>query len=163
MKHVTLEQLELVSACSDQLDVFARLFPSGKALVTIKHAKELADVFNWDWAAKKLLQPNTNKTYAAAMAEVDKAFDAAMDEVNKAYWAARAEADKSRVAARAEADKAYWAAKAEADKAYWAAITPANKAYAAAMDEVDKSRVAARAEAFARAYLAQPAKLQPAR
>ena len=130
MKHITLEQLESFKACKDQLDEFTRLFPDGKALVTIKHAKELAGVFDWDWAAKKLLQPNTNKTYAAAMAEVD-----------KAYWAAMAEVDKAFDAAMDEVNKAYWAARAEADK----------------------SRAAARAEAFARAYLVQPAKLQPAR
>ena len=83
--HITLDQLIAANACRSQREEFSRLFPTGKARVTIKRAVSLASVFDWYWAAKHLLTPEGRAAYEAATSEAWVAYRAA-------YQAAKAEA-----------------------------------------------------------------------
>lgn len=101
--HITLDQLTAAGACESQRDEFSRLFPTGKARVTIKRAKALASVFDWAWAAYNLLTAPARAVYDDARAAARAASRAAMATARAAYNAAIAEAGAAYAAAMAEA------------------------------------------------------------
>jgi hypothetical protein len=131
--YITAAQLEAAGACAHQFDKFLRLFPDGRAEVTVKRAVQLAGEFNWYWAACNLLKAGPLAAFNAAMAGPRAAYNAAMAGPRSAYDAARV-----------EAEAAYNAARAGPRAAYAAAMAGPRAAYNAAM-----------AEAFARAYIKQ--------
>src|ERR1700678_1898877 len=100
---ITAQLLEDHSACSAQVELFIKHFPEG-ATVTLDRCREVAQIFNWDWAAEHLLT-------APALAAYYKARAAAL----AAYYKARA--------------AAAWAAYCEARAPAWTAY---NEACAAA-------------------------------
>ena len=51
---ITTKLLKSKGACADQIRLFAKLFPAGAPL-TVETAVSVADKFDWDWAAEKLL------------------------------------------------------------------------------------------------------------
>ena len=131
--YITLDQLIDANACKSQREEFSRLFPSGKARVTVERAKALALVFDWDWAARRLLTP----------------------EGEAAYWAATAPAWATYEAVRATALAAYDDARADAWATYNAVRATALAAYDDARADARAAYNAAKAEAFARIYLDQ--------
>ena len=132
-KTITRAQLVAARACEDQVALFDSHFPKGEARVTVKRAIALASVFDWGWAAAKLLAAGSQRTYIAAIAEAEDTY----------------------IAARAEAWRPYAAAIAEAEDTYIAATAEARRTYDAATEEARRAYDAATAEAFARAYLSQ--------
>ena len=71
-------------ACRGQVDLFAELFPEGVVItesICLAHAAE----FDWDWAARKLLQPPAREACDEAMAPARKACIEAMAPAWKAY------------------------------------------------------------------------------
>lgn len=97
--HITLGQLIAADACESQREEFSRLFPTGKARVTIKRAKALAPVFAWGWAADNLLTAPARAAYDDATATAGAAYRAA----RAAYNAARAAYDAAKAEAFARA------------------------------------------------------------
>src|SRR3990167_2306304 len=75
MKLLTLQQLQDHRACSDQIQLFRKLFDES-AIVTVKACVAVADKFNWEWAARHLLK-------AIARAEYNRVKDPAR---KKYYW-----------------------------------------------------------------------------
>ena len=127
---ITYRELKNAGACADQLAEFKRRY--GKSIeVTEEACAEVAQVFDWDWAAYHLLTEPARKAYRDAIAPARKAYDDAIAPARKAYDDAIA-----------PAQKAYNDAIAPAQKAYNDAIAPARKAYDDAI-----------ARAFARAYI----------
>ena len=142
MATITLRQLVAAGACVEQRELFANTF--GKSVeVTIERAREVAELFDWDWA-RCLLSPKAQAAYDAAKAPAQAACNAATASAWAAYNAATAPAWAAYDAAMATAQAAYNAAIAPALVAHNAAIAPARAAYSAA-----------RATAWAEAYLAQ--------
>jgi hypothetical protein len=143
---ITADMLREKQACADQLRVFEERFPNG-AEVSEALARELALVFDWEWAAKALLSPSASKAYNEATALAWEAYNEATAPASKAYNEATALAWEAynEAKATAPASKAYNEALALASKSYNEdeATAPASKAYAEAT-----------ALAFARAYLA---------
>ena len=115
---ITAQLLRDHSACNSQIELFIKHFPEG-ATVTLDRCREVAQIFNWDWAAEHLLT-------APALAAYYKARAAA----KAAYYEARAAAAKAayyeaRAAARAtyyEACDAAWTAYCEACAAAFATL-----------------------------------------
>ena len=67
MKTITLAQLRQARACSEQCDLFEQMF--GKQVtVTVELAREHSAIFDWDWAASRLLSPADYEAYRAAVA-----------------------------------------------------------------------------------------------
>ena len=105
---ITLKQLDKRGACTEQRDLFEKLFGAAVDItkkLCIKHASD----FDWTWAARNFLS-------APARAEFDKARASAVAEYGKACASAWAEYDKACAPARAEYDKACAPAWAEYDK-----------------------------------------------
>ena len=140
---ITLALLERKQACRPQLDAFRELF--GESVeVTEALCVQHASVFNWGWAADRLLNSSARKAYNEAVAPAWKTYDEATALASKAYDEATALALKSYDKALAPASKAYDEARALASKAYDEARAPALKAYDEAV-----------ARAFALAFLSQ--------
>ena len=139
---ITADMLREKRACANQLMVFKKRFPNG-AEVSEALARELAPVFDWEWAAEALLSPSALKAYNEATAPARKAYDEATALALKAYDEVMAPASKAYNEAEALASKAYDEATALASKAHDEVMAPARKAYNEAV-----------AIAFARAYLA---------
>ena len=114
---ITLKQLRLKDACSEQVELFKATFGE-KVEVTMDNAVQYADKFDWQWAAEHLLPAPAEKAYWEATAPA-----------REAYWEATAPARKAYQEAKATALKAYREAVATAGKAYWKATATAGKAY----------------------------------
>ena len=142
MKYITLEQLLAEKACKEQVDIFKQQFPSGKALVTVKRARALSSVFDWNWAALNLLTPAAREAYMAVERPAWKDYKAVKRQAWEAYEAVERPAWEAYEAVRRSAWEAYKAVERPALEAYEAVRRPAWEAFEAQ-----------RAEAFARAYL----------
>ena len=95
---LTAKDLIATGACSKQVALFRKHFPRG-GVVTLAKVMEVAEVFDWDWAAKHLLTP-------AATAEYDRASAAAWDEYKRARAPALAEYQRATAPAEAEYQRA---------------------------------------------------------
>jgi hypothetical protein len=127
---LTLQTLNDKKACTGQLLLFKQLF--GESVEISESACILvADKFDWNWAANKLLSTSARKAYYEATASA-----------GEAYHEARASALKAYDEATAPAWKVYDKARASAGEAYNEAIVSALKAY---------NKV--RASAFAKQYI----------
>ena len=145
---ITVEQLEKLNACTDQIALFKKHF-GNSVIVTVNRAIAVASLFDWDWAADIFLSATAPTAYDEARAPALKAYNEARAPALKAYNEARAPALKSYEEAEAPALKAYEEVIARALKAYDEAEAPALKAY----EEVI-------ARAFAKAALAQDSELE---
>lgn len=65
---ITHAQLVDADACPEQLDIFLALFPSSEVIVTEELAATHLDVFEWDWAAERLLSKQGYVAYMTAVA-----------------------------------------------------------------------------------------------
>ena len=91
MTHITLKMLQDAGACHDQVVLFRKHF--GRSVdVTRERCVEFADVFDWDWAARRLLSAPALAAYDAARAPALAAYHAARAPALAAYHAARATA-----------------------------------------------------------------------
>jgi hypothetical protein len=59
---VTVSMLADVRACSEQVDLFRSLFPTG-VVVSRQTCLSVADQFDWSWAAENLLSQPTRAEY----------------------------------------------------------------------------------------------------
>ena len=80
---ITYAQLRRLGACKDQLSEFKTRFGSS-VVVTEELCLSVANVFNWDWAARHLLSP-------AALAEYKRVRALAWAEYERVRASARAE------------------------------------------------------------------------
>lgn len=92
---LTLKQLIVAVACEDQVELFKRLF-GDSVEVTVERAVSVADRFDWDWAAGRLLSPAARKAFNEAEAAARKEYN---EVVVPAWWAYR----EAKAAAFAEA------------------------------------------------------------
>ncbi len=121
---ITYKELQAKGACADQLALFKKHFgPS--VVVTLEAVLAVADVFNWDWAARNLMSPKACKVYQDAIAPACKVYDDAIAPAQKAYRDAKMPIWKAYEDAIAPAQKAYEDAIASAGKAYDDAIVSA--------------------------------------
>lgn len=90
-KPITYQMIEAEGACHSQVDLFKKLFPNGAPL-TVEAAMSVADKFNWDWAARKLLSKKGWKAYEEAMAPALKVYREATALDLKEYKEAKATA-----------------------------------------------------------------------
>ena len=91
MKTITLAQLRQARACSEQCDLFEQMF--GKQVtVTVELAREHSAIFDWDWAASRLLSPADYEAYRAAVAPALATYKVTTDSAWMAYRAAVAPA-----------------------------------------------------------------------
>ena len=95
---ITYAQLRQLGACKDHLVEFERRF-GASVEVTERVCVEHASVFDWDWAASKLLTSAAREAYEAAVAPAALAIASAREE----YEAAVASAREAYEAARATA------------------------------------------------------------
>ena len=99
---ITYAQLRASGACRDQLALFKRKF-GDSVEVTVQLAESVANEFDWDWVASKLLKAPAWDEYkrvkAAARAECERVTAAAWAEYYRVGAAAFATAYISQVAA----------------------------------------------------------------
>ncbi|MGL5008598.1 MAG: hypothetical protein ACRC6I_01845 [Paracoccaceae bacterium] len=152
MTPITADRLIALNACKTQVDVFRKLFPEGAPL-TIEAAVSVAEHFDWNWAATKLLSVNGLKAYREAEAPLWKAYREAEASLWKAYREAEAPLWKAYEEAEAPLWKAYEEAEASLLKAYEEARAPLLKAYEEAEAPLWKAYREAEARAFAAAYI----------
>ena len=117
MKRITVEMLKAREACSDQVELFERVFPRGAPVSMRSFAKARKAGLDPRWTAHLLR--------ASALAEYEKVRDAAWAEYEKARAPAWAEYEKVRDAALAEYEKARAPAWAEYEKVRDAALEAA--------------------------------------
>src|SRR5574341_269324 len=130
MKYITVNQIKALNPCADQFCRFKRFMGKRQRIaVSVKAAIAVADQFDFDWLANRLLTAAARKAYNEAIAAARKAYSEAKAPAWKAYSEAIAPARKAYDEAKAAARKAYDEAKAPAWKAYSEAIAPARKAY----------------------------------
>ena len=105
---ITARILKSKGACTDQVALFASLFPKG-VQVTEALCLEHADKFNWSWAAQKLLPASARAEYerivASARAEYARTEAPAWAEYERAEAPAWAEYERVRASARAEYER----------------------------------------------------------
>ena len=114
MKYITLEQLLAKKACKEQVELFKQHFPSGNALVTIKRARALSSVFDFQWAADNLLTPAAQEAYEAVRRSALEAYEAVRRSALEAYEAVERLAWEDYMAVKRPAREAYNAARAAA-------------------------------------------------
>lgn len=147
---ITADRLERLGACPDQVRRFRKLFGDGPAPLTAETAIAHAQVFDWNWAAKRLLTPAARAAYEAAEATAWAAYLKAIAPARAAYEAALAAAQADYYEAMEDpadfgkARSIYEVAEESALAAYDEAVKPAQAVYNEAL-----------AAAFAEAYLAQ--------
>ena len=130
MKTLSLRKLKLLGACTQQVELFHRLF-GDRCIVSVELCAAHAAQFDWSWAAQKLLSATAREAYDEAVATACKAYYEAV----------------------APARKAYDGAVATTYKAYDEAVVPAYKARDEAVAPAYKARDEAKARAFAIAFL----------
>ena len=131
---ITKQMLIDGNACAHQVELFERMF-GDSVVVTVARAKEVAHLFNWEWAVR-LLDDEAGSAYtrstaaaradytrdgADALAEYKRVADAARDEYKRVADAARAEYTRAMDAACADHTRA----KAPARANYRRAMAPA--------------------------------------
>ena len=108
MKYITLEQIEQHNPCASEFRKVKRFFGKRKRIVvTVRRAVAVADQFNFDWLAEKLLSAPARRPYADAAVPARRAYAEAMAPAYKAYDDAMAAAYKAYDDAMAAAWKAY--------------------------------------------------------
>jgi preprotein translocase subunit Sss1 len=120
MKRITVEMLKTRKACSDQVELFERVFPQGAPVSMRSFAKARKAGLDTRWTAHLLGGPalvEYKKVRDPAWAEYKKVRDPAWAEYEKARDAAWAEYEKARAPAWVEYKKARDAAWAEYEKA----------------------------------------------
>ena len=132
---ITYAQLRASGACRDQLALFKRKF-GDSVEVTVQLAESVANEFDWDWAASKLLK-------AAAWDEYYRVRAAARDEYYHVTAAARAECKRVTAAAWAEYYRVTAPAFAECERVTAAARAECKRVGAAAFATAYISQVAA--------------------
>jgi hypothetical protein len=108
MKRITVEMLKAHKACSDQVELFERVFPRGAPVSMRSFAKARKAGLDTRWTAHLLRAPalaEYKKARAPAWAEYEKVRDAALAEYEKACAPALAEYEKVRAPAWAEYEK----------------------------------------------------------
>ena len=132
---ITLDRLE--GACDDQRVMFQELFPNGfeatSEAACIAAARKHASVFDWDWAASRLLA----------------------DPALEAYKSVKRPAWETYDATRRQAWKTYKNSNRQSREAYEDSMRPARKAYEAVERPALKIYKSVCADAFARAFWAQ--------
>ena len=98
MKTITLAQLQQARACSEQCNLFKRLFDK-QVTVTVELAREHSAIFDWDWAASRLLSPSGRAAYEVAVAPALALYKVTTDSAWVAYRAAIDSADVTYLAA----------------------------------------------------------------
>ena len=69
MKYITLQQIKRHNPCASEFRKVKRFFGKRKRIVvTVRRAVAVADQFNFDWLAEKLLSAPAGKAYADARA-----------------------------------------------------------------------------------------------
>jgi hypothetical protein len=131
MKRITVEMLKAREACSDQVELFERVFPRGAPVSMRSFAKARKAGLDTRWTAHLLRD--------AALAEYEKACDAALAEYEKVRAPARAEYGKARAPACVEYKKVRDAALAEYEKVRDAAWAEYEKVRAPAWAEYEKA------------------------
>ena len=143
---ITYAQLRASGACRDQLALFKRKF-GDSVEVTVQLAESVANEFDWDWVASKLLKaPAWDEYYrvtAAAWDEYERVTAAAWAEYYRVTAPAFAEYDRVRAAALAEYERVTAAAWAECKRVTAAARTECKRVGAAAFATAYISQVAA--------------------
>ena len=102
MKTLSLRKLKLLGACTQQVELFHRLF-GDRCIVSVELCVAHAAQFDWSWAAQRLLSVTAYKAYYEAVAPAYKARDEAVAPACKAYDEAVAPARKARDEAKARA------------------------------------------------------------
>jgi hypothetical protein len=149
---LTLQTLKDKKACTVQLLLFKQLF--GESVEISESACILvADKFDWNWAANKLLSTSARKAYNEATASALKAYCEAKASAGKAYYEATAPAWQAYCEVSESAGKAYYEATAPALKAYCEVSASAGEAYDEAKASAGKAYYEARASAFAKQYI----------
>ena len=149
---ITIEYLESLDACEDQIKIFNNTFPEGTNITKAACLKAARADLDIDWIACKVLSETAYEAYLEACAPIEKAYDEAHAPLIKTYYEALAPLDKAYFEALAPLDKAYDEAIAPIDKAYREALSPIDKAYFEALSPIDKAYNEARALAFYNAY-----------
>ena len=144
MKHLTEADLRSKNACHLQLKLFIKTFPNGVTLRSeaqaIRLAKSMADKFDFEWAAEKLLDAPAEAACRKAVAPARAAYEKAADTAWVAYEEAKATA---------------WAAYKEAKAAAWAAYREVRASALAAYREAEAAALAAYKKAKAVAFATQ--------
>jgi len=110
--NITLSLLKSKRACDDQVRLFRIHFGEGPAPLDDDTALRMASVFDFDWAAQKLLSPEGLKAYVEDTALLWKTYDDANAPLWKAYVEDTALLWKTYYDAKAPMWKAYKEAKA---------------------------------------------------
>jgi hypothetical protein len=150
---LTLARLEALNACRPQLAEFKRRFGAGGE-ATLEKCLSVAQVFDWDWAARYLLSPAAKRAYNEAMAPARRAYNEAKAAAGRAYNEAMAAADHAYNEAMAAAWRAYNEAKAPAKRARNEAIAVAKRARNEALAPARHAYNEARATTFFHAWSA---------
>ena len=114
---VTVALLKRKGACATQAALFKELFPKGVE-ITEEVCVNVADKFNWSWAAEKLLSEPANAAYERATALAYAAYERATAPAPEAYERATALAYEEYRRATAPAYEEYRRATALAYAAY---------------------------------------------
>src|SRR3990167_7626535 len=150
-----LAQLERAGACSEMVEDFRRRFGTSVA-VTEAAAEAVAGVYDWDWAASKLLPASARAEYkrvmASALAEYERVEASAWAEYKRAEAPALAEYKRVMAPAWAEYERVVAPAQAEYKRAEASALAEYKRAEAPAWAEYE--RVTART--FVRLYGGAP-------
>jgi hypothetical protein len=140
---ITLAQLKSAGACSDQVAIFKVKF--GKSVVVTEAvALEVANSFDWNWAAAYLLS-------APALAEYERVCAPALAEYERVRAPALAEYERVCAPALAEYERVCAPAWAEYERVSATALAEYDRVRAPALAEYERVR----ATTFARLYIAQ--------
>lgn len=159
-KKIILDQLIKKRACPEQVSLFKQHFGS-EVEVTIEGALEVAQIFNWNWAVKNLLNDEQLTHYNNIIQPALETYEAAKQPAWETYLAVRQSARKTyeaeiqsawEKAVRQSAWETYKAVEQPARKTYKAEIQPALEAYNAVEQPAREAYNQAKAEAFAKAY-----------
>ena len=151
---LSVATLRCHSACATQRDRFAAACPDGQSReITVDWCVSAAAEYDWDWAAKHLLNAKPRRIYNAADAAAWRIYEAAKSDAQRIYDAAMAEPRRIYAVSRSEAGRSYKAALAKAGGIYDVARSEAGRIYDAALAKALRIYVAAQAAAFARAYV----------
>jgi cell division septum initiation protein DivIVA len=94
---LTTQDLQRAKACRSQIDLFREHFGEG-GTVTLVKVRKVAHLFNWDWAARRLLSHSASAEYervtASAQAEYDRLSAPAWAEYDRVRASALAEYDR---------------------------------------------------------------------
>jgi len=91
-RKITVDMLREADACEDQVDIFAKTFPTGATVTLTNCRKAVAAGLDLTWAADEWLSAPARKAYEEATATAWKAYGEAKAPALKAYLEAKAPA-----------------------------------------------------------------------